>query len=115
LVHEVYLTNPKILIDPDPLSLIYLSKRLSYREEEYTRLLNSIKNRINALIFGPIGPGKTALVKIVMRELNRDIFYVDCLLCSTEYSIFEGGFALQSVHGLPKQLRVAKGAEKSCK
>jgi len=81
--------NSKILINPDPLSPVYLPKRLSYREEEYSQLLNNIRNRINTLVFGPIGSGKTALVKRVMRELNKDIFYVDCLLYNTEYSVLK--------------------------
>lgn len=81
--------NSKILIDLDALSPSFLPKKLPYREEEYTQLLNNIKNRINTLVFGPIGSGKTALMKRVMRELNRDIFYVDCLLYSTEYSILK--------------------------
>lgn len=81
--------TPKILIDPNALSPSFLPKKISYREEEYTQLLNNIKNRINTLVFGPIGSGKTALMKRVMCELNKDIFYVDCLLYSTEYSILK--------------------------
>jgi len=79
----------QIVVDPDPLLPSFLPEKLLHREKEYTQLLNNIRNRINTLVFGPVGSGKTALIKLAMRELNKDVFYVDCLLYSSEYSVLK--------------------------
>lgn len=78
----------RIVVDPDPLSPSFLPEKLLHRESEYAQLIGNIKNRINTLIFGPIGSGKTALIKLAMREI-RDLLYVDCLLYNTEYSVLK--------------------------
>jgi len=78
----------QIVVDPDPLSPSFLPGKLLHREGEYKQLVNNIRNRINTLIFGPIGSGKTALIKLTMQG-TRDLFYVDCLLYSTEYSVLK--------------------------
>jgi len=79
----------KILVNPEALSPSYLPDKLLYREKEYSQLINNIKNRVNTLVFGSIGSGKTSLVKLAINELKSDVIYVNCLLCSTEYSILK--------------------------
>jgi len=76
----------QIVIDVEPLSPGFLPKRLLHRENECMQLIGNIKSRINTLVFGPTGSGKTALIKLAMREC-RDFLYVDCMLYSTEYSV----------------------------
>jgi len=78
----------QIVIDPDPLSPSFLPEKLLHREEEYKQLSGNIKNRINTIILGPIGSGKTALIKLAMHDI-KDLLYIDCLLYSTEYSVLK--------------------------
>jgi len=78
----------QIVVDPDPLSQSFLPKKLLHREKEYEQLIDNIKNRINTMIFGPIGSGKTALNKLAMNEI-RELLYVDCLLYDTEYRVLK--------------------------
>jgi len=78
----------QIVADPDPLSQSFLPKKLLHREKEYQQLIGNIKNRVNTMIFGPIGSGKTALIKLAMNEI-RELLYVDCLLYDTEYRVLK--------------------------
>jgi len=78
----------QIVIDHEPLSTSFLPKKLSFREKEYAQLLGNLKGRINTLLLGPIGSGKTALIRSAMNEL-KDLLYVDCLLYGTEYSVLK--------------------------
>lgn len=78
----------QIIVDPEPLSPSFLPEKLLHRDREYSQLIGNMKNRINTLVFGPIGSGKTALVKLAMKEF-RDVLYIDCLLYSTEYGVLK--------------------------
>jgi replication-associated recombination protein RarA len=60
------------------------------RNEEKSRLFNSLKNSINTLVFGPHGIGKTTLIKTVAEEYNSKFgqaIYIDCSLYQTANAI----------------------------
>ncbi len=78
----------QIIVDPEPLSPSFVPEKLLHRDREYAQLTSNIKNRINTIVFGPIGSGKTALVRRVMSE-TKDFLYIDSLLYSTEYSVLK--------------------------
>lgn len=79
----------KIINDPAPLSFEYLPEKVLHREETYSQLIQNIRNRVNSILFGPIGSGKTTLVRKMMIDLSKRVEarYVDCLLYPTEYSV----------------------------
>jgi len=77
-----------IVINADVLSSNYLPEHLPYRENELQQVKNNIENRINTLVVGPVGSGKTALIKRVIKDLTgEDIRYVDCTLYDTSFSV----------------------------
>lgn len=79
----------RFILNPEGLSPSFLPRRLPFRETEHAHLLNNVRNRVNTLVFGPIGSGKTALVKLVIRELGKDVVYINCLLSSSQYSVLK--------------------------
>jgi len=80
----------KIIVDPDVLSRSYVPKRLMHREKEFQRLRDDIENRVNCIVFGPVGSGKTTLIKRVINDLTKeDIRYVDCTLYDTSFSVLK--------------------------
>jgi len=79
-----------IVINADVLSSNYLPERLLHRENELQQVKNNIENRINTLIVGPVGSGKTTLVKRVIKDVNaEDIRYIDCTLYDTSFSVLK--------------------------
>ena len=76
-----------IIVNIDALSVDYLPKHLLHREKELQQLMNNIKNRVNCMVLGPVGSGKTTLVKKAILDLTEDIRYVDCTLYDTPFSV----------------------------
>ena len=60
------------------------------REDEKSKLLNSLRNQNNVFVFGQYGVGKTTLVRVVSSEY-QDKFgqgvYIDCSLYKTTNAI----------------------------
>jgi len=80
--------NKKIIVNADVLLRDYLPKRLLHREKELQQLKDNIRNKVNTIMFGPVGSGKTALAKRVVKDLaTEDIRYVDCTLYDTAFSV----------------------------
>jgi len=78
----------KIIVKPDVLLRSYLPKRLLHREKELQQLKDNTRNRINTIMFGPVGSGKTSLIKRTIEDLaTEDIRYVDCTLYDTAFSV----------------------------
>ncbi|MCP8309013.1 MAG: AAA family ATPase [archaeon] len=79
----------KILVDERFLSSDYLPEKLVFRETEFNQLVSNIKNFINTLIIGPVGSGKTTLVKLVKEHLKKqiEIIYIDCAIYDTQYAV----------------------------
>jgi len=87
----------------DALDTEWLPKNLPYRETQHHQIANCIKpllqerNGRNCLISGPPGIGKTAAVKLVLKELEENpdvnapeiyVLYVNCWQKNTTYKIF---------------------------
>lgn len=81
--------NGKIIVKPDALSGDYLPKRLLRREKESQQLKDNIQNKVNTMIFGPAGSGKTAIIKRAINGSGEDIRYVDCTLYDTPFSVLK--------------------------
>lgn len=80
--------DAEIIVNAGVLSRDYLPKRLLYREKELKQLKDNIGNRVNTIMFGPFGSGKTTLVKRAIEDLkSEDIRYVDCTLYDTSFSV----------------------------
>lgn len=80
----------KIIVNHEVLLPDYLPPKLLFRDTEYQELLTSVKNRVSVLLVGPVGSGKTSLVKLLQRELGADaVAYVDCLIHGTEYAVLK--------------------------
>ncbi len=79
-----------IITNHDVLLPEYLPAKLLFREDEYQHLLTSVKNRVGTLIVGPVGSGKTSLVRMLQRDIGSDNFaYVDCLVHDTGYAVLK--------------------------
>ncbi|MBI4146669.1 AAA family ATPase [Candidatus Woesearchaeota archaeon] len=87
----------------DALDTEWLPKNLPYREQQHQQIANCIKpllqsrNGRNCIISGAPGIGKTAAVKLVLKELEEhpdvnapdiEILYVNCWQKNTTYKIF---------------------------
>jgi Cdc6-like AAA superfamily ATPase len=80
--------NERIIKKPDVLSIDYLPDKLLHREKEFQHLKNNIENSVNTIVVGPVGSGKTALAKRIIKDLAaEDIRYVDCFVFDTAFSI----------------------------
>jgi Cdc6-like AAA superfamily ATPase len=79
-----------IIIKSDVLLRDYLPKRLLHREKELQQLKDNIGNRVNTIMFGSVGSGKTTLVKRVIKDFTtEDIRYIDCTLYDTSFSVLK--------------------------
>ncbi len=108
--------DAEIVVNADALSLKYLPKHLLHREEELLRLTNNIRNGVNCMVIGPVGSGKTTLIKQAILNLPKEVIrYVDCTLYDTPFSVLmealpSARLVLQrSIYELTK--RLAKEAE----
>lgn len=81
--------SEKILINEIYLSSDYLPSKLMFREKELQQFVNNLKNRINTLIIGPVGSGKTSLVRLGIEQIEEKIefHYVDCAIYDTQYAV----------------------------
>ena len=80
--------NSEIIVNATVLSRDYLPRQLLHRKKELQQLKDNIKNRVNTIMFGPVGSGKTTLVKRAIENLStEDIRYVDCTLYDTPFSV----------------------------
>jgi Cdc6-like AAA superfamily ATPase len=68
-----------------------LLKNILHREKELTDLLNTI-NVVNTFLYGPIGPGKTLMIKKAIEDISTNrkgcAIYIDCRLYQTTNAIF---------------------------
>jgi len=113
--------DEEIIINADMLSTDYLPKRLRHREKELQHLEDNILNRVNTLMFGPVGSGKTTLVKRAIGGLKtEDTRYVDCTLYDTPFSVLKeilpsAKFILQkSIYELIKRLAKEANQKRLC-
>ena len=67
----------------------YLPEKLTYRESEFSQLVNNVRNGVNTLIVGPVGSGKTTLVKLCAKEIRKEIelIHIDCNIYDTQYAV----------------------------
>ncbi len=87
----------------DSLDPEWLPKNLPYRESQHHQIANCIRpllqgrNGRNCIVYGAPGIGKTAAVKLVLRELEENpdvnapdvyVLYVNCWQKNTTYKIF---------------------------
>jgi Cdc6-like AAA superfamily ATPase len=80
----------KIIVNADVLLRTYVPERLLHREKELQQIKNNIENRVNTIMFGPVGSGKTSLIKRVIKDLaTEDIRYVDCTIYDTAFSVLK--------------------------
>lgn len=80
----------KIIINADVLLRTYVPEQLLHREKELQQIKNNIENRVNTIMFGPVGSGKTSLIKRVIKDLaTKDIRYVDCTIYDTAFSVLK--------------------------
>jgi len=70
--------NSKILLNAEALSQSYIPEKLLHREKELNAISACLKNSINSFIHGPLGSGKTLLVKKVIEASNAKAIYIDC-------------------------------------
>lgn len=82
--------NGKIVANQDVLLPEHIPDKLLFRETEYQALVLNVKNGISTLILGPVGSGKTALVKILQKELGKEkLPYVDCMVHDTGFAVLK--------------------------
>ena len=83
--------SPQIIINPEALSQSYIPEKLLHREKEFTQLSNVI-GLANTFLYGPIGSGKTILIKRIIEDYdttkNGRAIYIDCSLYQTTNAIF---------------------------
>jgi len=48
-----------------------------FREKERKKMVSFIANKVNTFIYGPIGSGKTTLIKSIIDMINMKLIYVD--------------------------------------
>ncbi len=80
----------KIVVNPEELGLFYIPDKLLFREEEYSHLLDNIKDSIHTVVWGPIGSGKTMLLRKASAHTNSAkirTVYVDCSLYGTANAV----------------------------
>ena len=83
--------NPKILVNPEVLSQSFVADKLRHRDKESAQLSNAL-GLVNTFVHGPIGCGKTVLLKHVIKNHNathkEKAIYLDCSLYQTTNAIF---------------------------
>ena len=81
----------RILANPEVLPQSYIPERILHRDEELAQLLNTM-GFVNTFVHGPIGSGKTLLLKHVIDDYNTTkkgrAIYIDCSLYQTTNAIF---------------------------
>lgn len=83
--------DSRTLINPEALSQSYIPEKLLHREKEFAQLSNAI-GLVNTFVYGPIGSGKTLLLKHVIKRYNTTkngrALYIDCSLYQTTNAVF---------------------------
>ena len=81
----------KIIVNPEALSQSYIPEKLLHRDKEFTQLSNAM-GLVNTFIHGPIGSGKTLLIKRIIEHYNTTkngrAVYIDCSLYQTTNAVF---------------------------
>ncbi len=100
---DVLSANESLFKNEESLDPEWLPKNLPFREEQHHAIANCIKPLLqsrtgrNCIISGAPGIGKTAAVKLIMKELEENpdvnapdiyILYVNCWQKNTTYKIF---------------------------
>jgi len=103
MVKEFLGADESLFKNEDSLDPEWLPKNLPFREREHHQVANMIKpllqnrNGRNAIICGAPGIGKTAAIRLVLKELEEhpdvnmpdiDALYVNCWQKNTTYKIF---------------------------
>jgi len=81
--------SEKILINEIYLSIDYLPNKLVFREKELEQLVCNLKNGVSTLLIGPVGSGKTSIVRLASEQVKHqtEFYYVDCAIYDTQYSV----------------------------
>ena len=85
MFEEAWLLSPfrdKEVFSPD-----YVPERLLFREDRLEMVSDLIEEGETVLLEGPLGVGKTTLVRILERRSHIRIFYVDCSISNTPYRV----------------------------
>jgi len=82
--------NGKIVMNHDVLLPEHLPSKLIFRDDEFRELETSVQNRVSILLVGPVGSGKTSIVKLLQSKIGQErLVYVDCLVHDTEYAVLK--------------------------
>lgn len=89
--NQTLFMNSKIISDLKALSQLYIPEKLVHREKELAQLSIAI-NVVNTFVHGPVGSGKTSLLKQVIDHCNTAnnirAIYIDCSLYQTTNAVF---------------------------
>ena len=58
-----------------------------HREKTLSELLSYFNKQVNSFIFGPVGIGKTALIKRSIKDFSGKAIYIDCSLYQTTNAV----------------------------
>lgn len=82
--------NSRLTVNQDIFSPFAIPEKVLFRAKEYSQLLANIRNSANTLIHGPVGSGKTALLRKASQELSSakgKVMYIDCSLYQTANAV----------------------------
>ena len=86
----LFLTMPKrVIVDPEILFQAYNPEYIFFREKDKRRIISFLINSINTFVYGPMGSGKTVLMKSIVREMELRMTYVNSALAQTTNSILK--------------------------
>jgi len=86
----LFLTMPKrVIADPEILFQAYNPEYIFFREKDKRRMISFLINSINTFVYGPMGSGKTVLMKSIVREMELRMTYVNSALAQTTNSILK--------------------------
>jgi len=110
----------KIVVNQEVLLPEYLPDRLLFREVEDRELSANVRDRTSVFVVGPVGSGKSSLVKRLQQEMGTERFrYVDCRIHDAEYAVLKeviptvrAAFLrstlelIEELRGLPRKIRL---------
>ncbi len=79
----------KLITHIETISHTYEPESIVFREKDRKRIISFIKNGISTFIYGPIGSGKSILMRSIAKELESRLIYVDSTLAQTTNSILK--------------------------